>query len=156
MSKENSTTEISKVTLPEVIDERIDLDRLFGKPKGQLNLHFGEVKRITSMGIRAFKMSLDRLKAEKVSIVLVEVTPPIIEAMDFISNLIPLGSRIESVLLPYSCRECKNDFMVLHPFQDLSTKQTELESAPCTLCGKASEFDHLKEIYFKPWPKHYF
>jgi hypothetical protein len=111
-------------------------------------LDFSQIKRINSVGIRDLKVCLNRLRIESAEIVFVGVTPPIMEARDFVSNLFPENSKIESVYLPYVCSACQLSFLNLVPAGELKGHQEDLMRSPCIRCGHTSEFDHVAELYF--------
>lgn len=138
----------ARIQLPEVIDERVDLAVLFGKTRPNLRISCANVKRINSVGLRGLKATLARLEREGAQLVFEAITPPLIEAIDFISNLIPAHSRIESVFVPYCCTACMQNFLVLYPFDQLKEKQSEIEYEKCVNCGKVARFDHMPELYF--------
>lgn len=123
--------------------------RLFGNPKPLFRVDCGSVKRINSVGVRSLKMALRRMTIDGSKFVLEGVTSPLVEAIDFVSNLLPDGTVIESVYLPYACPDCMQSFQVLFRTGDLAKDLSNAESAPCPQCGKDAEFDHMPEVYYK-------
>lgn len=149
MAANSSPNDVVKVQLPEVIDERLDLALVVGKTHPKMELNCSNLKRINSVGIRNFKATLNRVRIEGGHITFVGVTPPLMEAMDFVSNLVPPEASIESVYLPYCCTACAHAFQELQPYAGIEDRQEELETSVCPKCGKIAEFDNIPEIYFK-------
>lgn len=149
MSPSSSKNDVAQIQLPEVIDERADLDALFGKTRPVVRIDCGKVKRINSVGIRTLMLTLVRLEKEGAKLVFTELTPPMVEASDFISNLLPKGVTVESIFLPYCCTACQHLFMVLHPTAQIAGKGSAIEHSECVKCGGDAEFDHVPELYFK-------
>lgn len=137
------------VQLPEVIDERVDFVKVIGKSMPDMLIDCSQLKRINSVGVRNLKIALNRLRIDGSKLTFVGISPPLTEAMDFVSNLIPEEATIESIYLPYCCTGCGLQFQELNPYAGLSARRDQLMTAVCPKCGKSAEFDNLPEIYFK-------
>ena len=131
------------VTLTGKIDERFDglpVVQAAAGNHGKVVLHLGGIRSISSLGVRAFEMFVEQLKAHEV--VMIHVSPAIASQMVMIPNL---GGHavIESAKLPFACAACGAEKAHSVPWRVNSA----VENAPKCTCGNLMELDGLPEQY---------
>ena len=88
------------VTIAGKIDEKFDGAPCSTAPTARSVMHLGGVRSISSLGVRAFEMFVQRAPAE---VVLVHVSPAIASQLTMIPNLRRQRTTVESAKLPFIC-----------------------------------------------------
>lgn len=135
------------VELAGAIEENVHLEQMIGPVKGNLVVNCGAVTRINSVGVKTWMKYFQGLKAQGVQFKFVECSYPIIEQLNMISNF-SCGGEVESILLPYSCIKCQNEFVATCLTSDLKASGLQVPEARCDRTDCAAQFDDDPEEYF--------
>ena len=135
------------VELAGAIEENVHLDQLIGPVKDSLIVNCKGVTRINSVGVKTWMKYFQGLKAQSVSFKFIECSYPIIEQLNMISNF-SCGGDVESILLPYSCVKCQNEFVAICGTVQLRESGLQPPAARCDKTDCAARFDDDPEEYF--------
>ena len=95
------------------IDESFDGKRLAATvDAATLVLDVGEIRKISSFGIREWVDFIGAIAARGVAIYLVECAPKVVDQLNMVANFAGSG-RVYSFYLPYHCDYCDRDDLVL-------------------------------------------
>jgi hypothetical protein len=87
------------------------------------------------------------LKAQGVKFTFQDCAYPIIEQLNMISNF-SCGGEVTSILLPYSCVKCQNEFTASCSTDELRASGLQAPAARCDKTDCAAQFDDDPEEYF--------
>ncbi|NDF14737.1 hypothetical protein EB061_05380 [bacterium] len=141
------TAEGLMVELSGAIEENVHLEQMIGPVKGNLIVNCSAVTRINSVGVKTWMKYFQALKAQGVTFKFIECPFPIIEQLNMISNF-SCGGEVESILLPYSCLKCQNEFVASCATTDLKASGLQVPEARCERTDCAAQFDDDSEEYF--------
>jgi anti-anti-sigma regulatory factor len=141
------TTNGLLVELAGAIEENVHLEQMIGPVKGSLVVNCKGVTRINSVGVKTWMKYFQGLKAAGVEIKFVECSYPIIEQLNMISNF-ACGGEVESILLPYSCVTCQNEFVATCTTAQLRATGLQPPAARCEKPDCGAQFDDDPEEYF--------
>jgi anti-anti-sigma regulatory factor len=118
---------------------------------GQLvRINCGEVRRINSVGIRAWIMNMKELDKRGIAYVLSECSLAIVEQMNQIQSFVP-GGKVESVQAPFVCKACKREFSTIiakDKLVEFGKPGEHLPTASCPHCKSSNtSFDDLAEYF---------
>ena len=126
------------------IDESFDGKRLAGSvDAATLVLDLGEVRKISSFGIREWVDFIGALGARGVALYLVECTPKVVDQLNMVANFAGPG-RVYSFYLPYHCDYCDRDDRVLWQV-DRDHEAIRAGKPPQRACGHCGELQYFNE-----------
>jgi len=139
----------SVVKLAGFLDENNNLKKLVAKiPAGTTaEIDLGGVERINSVGIRDWVNWLAALDANGTRTILVACSPAIVAQINLVKNFAGNGA-VKSFQVPYHCRDCDEEKMVLVETAEMSEPGSEPPSCPCASCGRAMDIDEMPDSYF--------
>ena len=106
-----------------------------------------EIRRINSTGVKNWIKYFQLLQSKATQIRLVECSVALVEQINQISNF-TCGAQVESVYVPFCCRQCKTDLVGLFTVESLIKRGLQLPLLKCSKCGGESEFDDIEDEYF--------
>ncbi len=131
------------------IDEDFNGADLAEGVKGTLILDLGEVRRISSFGIREWVDFIKAVDEKTHAIYFIECSPKIIDQFNMVGNFGGKG-KILSFYAPYRCDYCDDDrrrlVQVDESFELI--KNMSLPDVPCDSCGNPEYFDEDPESFF--------
>lgn len=141
--------DIMSLRLIGTIDEDFDGAALAQTVKGTLILDLGEVKRISSFGIREWVDFIKAAEEHTHAIFFIECSPKIIDQFNMVANFGGKG-KILSFYAPYRCDYCDDDRRRLVQVDESYEliKAMNLPDVPCDSCGNAEYFDEDPESFF--------
>jgi len=103
------------------------------------------VSRINSGGVKLWIKYFSAVTKSGINLILQECSPTVVQQINFISNF-ACGGKIESILLPFTCNQCKNEMDVLM----ITAQFNHQEPKPmtCPKCGGSAVFDDIASEYF--------
>ena len=138
----------SVVKLAGYLDEHNNLGKLVSEiPAGTAEIDLGGVERINSVGIRDWVNWLAALDANGTRTVLVACSPAIVAQINLVKNFADNGA-VNSFQVPYHCRECDEEKVILVETAEMSEPGAEPPTCPCASCGRAMDVDEMPESYF--------
>src|SRR3569623_125590 len=138
----------SVVKLAGNLDEDNNLGRLVSEiPAGTAEIDLGGVERINSVGIRDWVNWLAALDANGTRTVLVACSPAIVAQINLVKNFAGNGA-VKSFQVPYHCRECDEEKVVLVETAEMSEPGAAPPMCPCASCGRAMDIDEVPESNF--------
>jgi anti-anti-sigma regulatory factor len=132
------------------IDEHFDGKKLASSVRaGALVLHLGEVKRMTSFGIREWADFVDHATSKGSELILIECSPKVMDQLNMVANFIGPG-RVFSFYAPYRCDYCDSDDRILFQVdRDWEViKARKPPELPCATCGELEHFDEDPITFF--------
>jgi len=141
--------DIMSLRLIGTIDEDFDGAALAETVKGTLILDLGEVKRISSFGIREWVDFVKAAEEHTHAIYFIECSPKIIDQFNMVANFGGKG-KILSFYAPYRCDYCDDDRRRLVQVDESYEliKSMSLPDVPCDSCGNPEYFDEDPESFF--------
>ena len=122
------------------IEENVDLETLIGPVSGLLQIHCRGITRINSVGVKMWMRYFQSLHKKNIEIEFLECSPAVVEQLNLISNF-TCGGNVVSILLPFVCTKCKNDFVASMTTQELRAAQLVIPALKCEKPECAAEFD---------------
>lgn len=135
------------VELAGAIEENVNLEQLIGPVAGELQVNCKGVTRINSVGVKTWMKYFQGLKTQSIKVKFLECSYPIIEQLNMISNF-ACGGDVVSILLPYSCFKCQNEFVATCTTADLRASGLQVPAARCEKPDCGAQFDDDPEEYF--------
>jgi len=131
------------------IDEDFNGEEVADQAKGTLILDLGEVRRISSFGIREWVDFIRVAEQKAHSIFFIECSPKIIDQFNMVANFGGSG-KILSFYAPYRCDYCDDDRRRLVQVDESYEliKNMSLPDVPCDSCGNPEYFDEDPEAFF--------
>ncbi len=131
------------------IDEDFDGAKLAETVKGTLILDLGQVRRISSFGIREWVDFINRATEHCKDIYFIECAPKIIDQFNMVANFGGKG-KILSFYAPYRCDYCDDDRVRLIQVEDAweDIQNLHLPDHPCPTCGNPEYFDEDAQSFF--------
>ncbi len=131
------------------IDEDFDGAKLAETVKGTLILDLGQVRRISSFGIREWVDFINRASEQCKDIYFIECAPKIIDQFNMVANFGGKG-KILSFYAPYRCDYCDDDRVRLVQVEDAweDIQNLHLPDHPCPTCGNPEYFDEDPQSFF--------
>jgi anti-anti-sigma regulatory factor len=120
------------------IDDHAGLDKLVAQLGPDVVIDLGDVRRISSLGVREWVHFMRQLAGRKVTFR--RCSPPVIEQMTSVLGF--RGSaKVESVLAPYACAACDATRLeVIRSASEFAADGTPPKHS-CPTCGASMEFD---------------
>jgi anti-anti-sigma regulatory factor len=134
------------VELSGAIEENVHFEQLIGNFEGDLSVNCRGVTRINSVGVKTWIRYFQNLKLQGKVFQFVEVSYPLIEQLNMISNF-AAGGEVESILLPFSCIKCQNEFVASCKTAELKAHQLKIPRVKCEKTDCAALFDDDPEEY---------
>lgn len=137
------------IELNGTIEENVQLDHLIGPFEGELTVKCRGVTRINSVGVKTWMRYFQGLRNEGKTFKFTECSYSIIEQLNMISNF-SCGGEVLSVLLPFSCLKCQNEFVATCKTEDLKKNKLQIPNVRCekTDCGAQFDDDPEEYLYF--------
>ena len=142
----NKTQNGLEVELNGTIEENVNLEQLIGPVTGELSVKCKGITRINSVGVKTWMRYFQSLKSQGVVLRFYDCSHPIIEQLNLISNF-ACGGEIVSILLPFSCIKCQNEFVASCKTAELIANQLQIPAAKCEKTDCAAQFDDDPEEY---------
>lgn len=128
------------------IDEGSDLGKIDLQNHKTVIFDLGEVDYINSIGIRSWLVFFKQAGRDRV-FVFRRCSEMIVMQMGLVNGFLPLGSKIESVYVPYVCDDCGTTEKTLFVFGGAQTlPETE---RPCPKCEKTMTLEVPPQKYFR-------
>ena len=137
------------VELQGSLEEQLTLEEQIGEFKGDLMVNCRGITRLNSVGVKMWMRYFQTLKNRGVNFKFAECPPAIVEQLNLISNF-SCGGEVLSILLPFSCDKCANDFVANVSTQELKANQLILPKVKCEKpdCGAQFDDDPSEYLYF--------
>jgi anti-anti-sigma regulatory factor len=135
------------VELVGAIEENVHLEQMIGPVKGAIIVNCKGVTRINSVGVKTWMKYFQGLKGQGIKFKFIECAYPIIEQLNMISNF-SCGGDVDSILLPFSCVKCQNEFVASCTTAELRASGLTVPAARCEKTDCAAQFDDDPEEYF--------
>ena len=129
------------------IEESVNLDAEIGPVSQKLYINCKGILRINSVGVKAWIVYFQKLRANGISFQFEECSPPIVDQMNMISNF-SCGGPVLSILLPFSCTRCNKEFMVSCPTERLKATDLQVPPVKCEQETCGAVFDDDPDEYF--------
>ncbi len=132
------------------IDESFEGKKLAETIKAQtLVLDLGDIRKVSSFGIREWVDFINGVGKHSERIVLVECAPKIVDQLNMVANFAGTG-RVYSFYSPYHCDYCDKDDRVLYQIdRDFEViKSMKPPQRPCTQCGEMQYFNEDPITFF--------
>ncbi len=140
--------DIFSVKLAGSIEESVDFMTLIGMPSSnRMEVNCKEVARINSMGVKAWMKFFQNVYQKGVAVRFVECSTAVVELMNMISNF-ACGGTVESLYVPYVCRDCKKELLGLYRVADLKKLAFKVPDLSCPKCQGTASFDDNLNEYF--------
>jgi anti-anti-sigma regulatory factor len=144
------TRELGKYTVVTIrgrVNESFPGDQIGEKLRGPVVFDLTEVDRITSFGVRAWLQMLDLAKMSDA--VFVRASPAVVNQVTMMRNFCG-PARIHSLVAPYACESCGNEFGVTY---EAIADRTALRArnpllVECPQCRNAAELDEDPWVFF--------
>lgn len=141
---ERGKADAVRVALSGVIDERAELESIFGRIAADAVFDLGDVSRINSPGVLRWVSAMrDFTTQHRASIERVSY-PMALQAI-CLKNLFP-GAVVRSCLAPYFCETCGKSLQILVTAEEVSSSR-EPPRKRCPTCDSELDFDEL-DTYF--------
>lgn len=143
-----SAPEGVRIAIRGILDEDLPYEALNKLARGHTVLDLDGVVRVSSFGVSRWCWSLAALDTASLSFV--RCRPCMVTQFNIIRHF-DCGGTLVSFYLPYLCRRCGSEQLVLYdrriepPFRPSALR----EELPCPSCGGVSEFDDVPEVYFE-------
>ncbi|MCD6498182.1 MAG: hypothetical protein J7M25_07805 [Deltaproteobacteria bacterium] len=131
------------------IDEDFDGKQMAETVKGTLILDLGQVRRISSFGIREWVDFIGAASEKCKAIYFVECSPKVMDQFNMVANFAGKG-RVLSFYAPYRCDYCDDDRVRLVQVEDSwdDIQNMHLPDYPCESCGNPEYFDEDPQSFF--------
>lgn len=134
------------VELNGTIEENVNFEQLIGPFTGNLIVKCRGITRINSVGVKTWMRYFQGLKAQGKTFKFIECPQPVIEQLNMISNF-ACGGDVISVLLPFSCMKCQNEFVANIQTQELRAGGLQVPAVKCEKVECAARFDDDPDEY---------
>ncbi|MFH2010175.1 MAG: hypothetical protein ABI333_26490 [bacterium] len=131
------------------IDEDFDGKGAAEGVKGTLVLDLGEVRRISSFGIREWVDFIKEVETKTHAVYFIECSPKILDQFNMVANFGGSG-KVLSFYAPYRCDYCDDDRRRLVQVDESYEliKNLSLPDVPCDSCGNPEYFDEDPAAFF--------
>src|SRR5262245_21103483 len=132
------------------IDESFEGKKLAQSVKAQvLVLDLGQVKKISSFGIREWVDFVGTVGKQVKQLILIECAPKVVDQLNMVANFAGDG-RVFSFYAPFRCDYCDSEHRVLLQVdRDWDAiKAMKLPDRPCPSCSEAMYFDEDSATFF--------
>jgi hypothetical protein len=134
------------VELLGTIEENVDFEDLIGSFAGELLVNCKKVTRINSVGVKTWMRYFLSVRARGIGLKFFDCSHPIIEQLNMISNF-ACGGEVVSILLPFSCIKCQNEFVASCSTDELKANGLKIPDVKCEKLACAAKFDDEPEEY---------
>ena len=134
------------VELSGAIEETVHFDELIGPVQGELIVKCRGITRINSIGVKTWIKYFQDLKTHGVNFTFTECSYSIVEQLNMISNF-ACGGEVVSVLLPFSCLKCQNEFVATCKTEDLKANKLQIPNVKCEKVDCGAQFDDNPNEY---------
>jgi hypothetical protein len=129
------------------MDEQADFLSIASSVTGKIRINTRGVTRVSSTGAKAFLIFLGQCSTSGVEVTHEECSPAVVHHLPIIMQLNP-STRVDSVMAPFSCANCRRSFDVLLPQPKIAQIKTLINARPCPSCQKPLKFDEVPQDYF--------
>jgi hypothetical protein len=127
------------------VTEDADFGPILSHPAAKLILSLENIKHLNSTGVREWLEFIKELGRQGRAVALDRCSVPIVRQLNMINNFRGVAA-VESVFVPYFCKECDAEKTVL---EALASPSAPLGSPlPCPDCAALMEFDDVPDTYF--------
>ncbi len=158
-SNKKSASVLKKFHLGGRIDENTDFSHLVvlkGLEDDQMTnweCHFdlADIKFINSIGVKKWVRFFSQLTQKGVIVMFERCSEPVVEQLNAISNF-SCGARVESVSLPYFCKDCRNEYVGYANVSDMKYMLLSKIAPPmaCPQCKSThTVFDEFIDEYLE-------
>ena len=130
------------------IDESANLMDLLGHIPGKVCINTRGVTRVNSVGLKIWVDFFARCKDAKIRIRYVDCSSALTNHLHS-SILSGGGGTVESVMGPFVCTQCKNEFELSIRTPDIMSIKPQITGQKCPRCGALSTFDEIPQEYFR-------
>lgn len=133
------------------IDESFDGKRLASTVKAStLILDMGQVRKISSFGIREWSDFVKACERSVDSIIAIECTPKVVDQLNMVSQFLGSKGMVFSFYAPYRCDYCDVDRRVLFQVDRDAASIRSLRPSEqlCETCSRPSYFDEEPASFF--------
>ena len=134
------------VELNGTIEENVNFEQLIGGFEGELTVKCRGITRINSVGVKTWMRYFQNLKMQGKLFKFIECSHPIIEQLNMILNFAS-GGEVVSILLPFSCVKCKNEFVANVKTSELKANKLKIPAVKCEKPVCSAKFDDDPEEY---------
>ena len=145
--RKQQTKEGPLVELSGTIEESVNFEQLIGSVDGVLTVKCRGITRINSVGVKTWMKYFQSLKAQGIRFRFIECSYSVIEQLNMISNF-ACGGEVVSILLPFSCVACENEFVACCNTAELKASNLQVPKAKCERPNCGAQFDDDPEEYF--------
>lgn len=147
--KKQQTDKGLLVELQGSLEEQVALEQQIGDIRGELIVNCRGITRMNSVGVKMWMRYFQALKTRGQPFKFTECPPAVVEQLNLISNF-ACGGEVLSVLLPFSCVKCQNDFVANVGVQELKANQLIIPNVKCEKadCGAQFDDDPTEYLYF--------
>lgn len=138
---------VLSVRLVGSIEETVSFDQIIGQTGGELHVYCKEVPRINSVGVKGWIKYFQTLQQANVRLTFFECSTAIVEQINLISNFV-CGGTVESICVPYSCGQCKSEFIAVFKAAEIKSMGQMVPELKCAKCSGKAVFDDIAEEYF--------
>lgn len=137
------------VDLNGTIEENVNFEQLIGPFAGELTVKCRAITRINSVGVKTWMRYFLSLRSQGKSFKFTEVPQPVVDQLNMISNF-ACGGEVASVLLPFSCMKCQNEFVANIETKELRATGRQVPNVKCekSECGARFDDDPAEYLYF--------
>lgn len=140
--------DLFSVKLSGSIDENADFATIVGSPEGsRMEVSAKEITRINSQGIKAWLKYFLGVVAKGMQLRFIECSTATVEQFNMISNF-GCGGTVESIYVPYICRDCSKELLGLYRVSDLKKIAMKVPELNCPHCQGSAIFDDVHHEYF--------
>jgi anti-anti-sigma regulatory factor/DNA-directed RNA polymerase subunit RPC12/RpoP len=137
---------VSVFKISGTIEENTNLDEALGTPQPQMEINCKGISRINSIGVKGWIKYFQNCQTKGSKLIFSECSTAIVEQINLISNF-ACGGKVESIYLPYSCAQCRNELAGLMKVEELKKLSMKLPALNCNKCSGKAEFDDIPEDY---------
>jgi anti-anti-sigma regulatory factor len=138
---------VRQVLLQGSIDETLKFEALPAGSVTEVRFDLREVNRVTGFGGRILLKQLQDLQNQKVGATLLNCSPPVVDFLNLVTAGFS-GVRVESLLVPYSCSQCRAELAATFELAVLQRAKFEIPAMVCPKCGGSAVLDDETSKYF--------
>jgi len=144
--------DVTWVALSGEITEASDFAPLVQQVSGPAVMDLAEVSRINSSGIRQWINFVSALTRAGCRLTLQRCSPPVVAQLNMSTDF-ARGAVVRSVLAPYFCTDCKQEYTREIALDERATERL-MEPYTCAQCGAACELDDLPDFFLSFQARH--
>ncbi len=134
------------VELSGTIEESVDFEHLIGPFSGELLVNCKKITRINSVGVKTWMRYFLGLRGKNIGVKFFDCSYAVIEQLNMVSNF-ACGGEVVSILLPFSCIKCQNEFVASCNTAELKANDLKIPAVKCEKTECAARFDDEPSEY---------